>query len=58
MAGSDDWVVVAPNDGIFDETSEAFEFDAGSISPSGPALISVRAYDSENNVVVRSISLR
>lgn len=57
VAGSNDWVVVAPSDGIFDETSETFEFDAASVSPSGPALISVRVYDSENNVVVRSISL-
>jgi hypothetical protein len=58
MAGSDDWMVVAPGDGVLDETSQDFEFDASSLSSSGPALISVRVYDSENNVVVRSVTLR
>lgn len=57
-AGSDDWIVVVPSDGVFDETSEEFEFDASLLSASGPALISVRAYDAENNVVVRSLTLR
>jgi hypothetical protein len=58
IAGTDDWVVVAPDDGLLDETSEAFEFDVAGLSPNGPALISVRVYDSENNAVVRSITLR
>jgi hypothetical protein len=58
LPGSDDWAVVAPKDGVLDETSEEFEFDASAISPSGSALISVRVYDSENNVVVRSVMLR
>jgi hypothetical protein len=58
LAGSDDWIVVAPSDGVFDETSEEFEFDASVLSSSGPALIAVRVYDSENNVVVRSVTLR
>lgn len=58
LAGSDDWNVVVPTDGVYDETSEEFEFDASSVSASGPALISVRVFDSENNVVVRSLQLR
>jgi hypothetical protein len=58
VVGTDDWIVVAPSDGLLDETSEAFEFDASVVSPTGPALLSVRVYDSENNAVVRSIALR
>lgn len=58
LTGTDDWIVVAPGDGVLDETSEEFEFDASAVSSAGPALISVRAYDAENNVVVRSVSLR
>lgn len=58
IAGTDDWIVVAADDGLLDETSESFEFDVTPLSPNGPALISVRVYDSENNSVVRSITLR
>ncbi len=58
VAGSDEWFPFYPSDGIFDEQREEFDFDIGSLSPSGAALVNVRAYDSANNSVVRHVTLK
>jgi hypothetical protein len=58
VAGSDEWFPFEPKDGIFDEQSEDFEADISSFAPQGAALVSVRVYDSANNFVVRSISIK
>ncbi len=58
VAGSEVWYPFYPKDGIFDEQREEFSADVSSFAPSGVALVSVRAYDSANNFVVRHVSLR
>lgn len=58
VVGSDEWFPFEPKDGIFDEPSEEFEADVSGFAPAGAALLSVRAYDSANNLVVRNVSLK
>lgn len=58
IAGSDDWVPFAPLDGVFDEAEEQFDLDLSAVSPQGPALITLRLYDQQNNQVVQSVTLR
>jgi hypothetical protein len=58
VAGSDEWRPLFPNDGIFDERRESFDVDLSQVLPAGPTLISVRAYDSSDNFVVRNLPLR
>lgn len=58
IAGRDEWVPFAPIDGIFDDPQEEFELDLSALSPAGPTLITLRAFDQENNQVVRSVTLR
>jgi len=58
VAGSDEWRPLFPNDGIFDEPRESFDVDLSQVLPAGPTLISVRAYDSADNFVVRNLPLR
>jgi hypothetical protein len=57
VAGTDEWYAVAPTDGVFDEASEEFRVELGPILPAGPALLTVRAYDQENNRVVGAVTL-
>lgn len=58
IAGSDEWFPYYPKDGIFDEQREEFTADVSAFAPSGAVLVSVRAYDSANNYVVRHVSVR
>src|SRR5690606_2110040 len=58
VAGSDEWRPIAPSDGIFDEQREELDVDLSSVLPAGPALISVRAYDSANNFVIKNFALK
>jgi hypothetical protein len=58
IAGSDEWVPFAPEDGVFDEAEEQFDVDLSSLSPTGPALVTLRLFDQQNNQVVQSVTLR
>jgi hypothetical protein len=58
VVGTDEWFPFEPKDGIFDEQSEEFEADVSGFAPAGAALLSVRAYDGANNLVVRNVSLK
>lgn len=58
VAGTDEWQPIFPADGIFDEQREELDVDLNTALPAGPALVSIRAYDGANNVVVRSVPLR
>jgi hypothetical protein len=58
VAGSDDWRPLSASDGIFDEQRETIDVDLSSLITSGPALVSVRAYDGADNFVIRNLSLR
>ncbi len=58
IAGSEEWYPFFPNDGIFDEQREEFTADVTPFAPSGALLVSVRAYDTANNFVVRHVTLR
>jgi hypothetical protein len=57
-AGSDEWRPVGARDGIFDEQREEVDVDVTPILPAGPVLVSVRAYDSAGNFVVRNLPLK
>lgn len=58
VAGSEEWYPFYPKDGIFDEQREEFTADISGFAPGGAVLVSVRAYDSANNFVVRHVSVR
>lgn len=58
VAGSEEWFPFYPKDGIFDEQREEFTADISAFAPAGALLVSVRAYDSANNFVVRHVSVR
>jgi hypothetical protein len=51
-----DWVPVAPADGIFDQLEESFEFTLPANTPSGPHTLAVRAYDKAENQGVNQIT--
>ncbi len=57
VAGTDEWFPFFSVDGIFDRKEERFDADVSHIVPRGPALLSVRVYDSADNSTVRSIQL-
>jgi hypothetical protein len=57
VAGTDEWFPFFPSDGIFDEQREEFELDISSMVQ-GPALLSVRVYDTANNSVVRHVNVK
>jgi hypothetical protein len=58
LAGSEEWFPYFPKVGIFDEQREEFVADVTPFAPKGPALVSLRAYDSANNFVVKHVSLK
>jgi hypothetical protein len=58
LGGKDDWVPFFPVDGIFDEAQEDMDIDVSSISPAGPALLAVRAFDEAGNAVVVNVMLK
>ncbi|NLE87298.1 MAG: hypothetical protein GX607_12965 [Myxococcales bacterium] len=57
LAGTGQWIPFFPTDGVFDEQREEFDLDASVLSPSGPALVTLRVYDSANNVLLRHVKL-
>jgi hypothetical protein len=58
IAGSDEWRPLFSSDGVFDESTEAFDADVSSIVPPGSHLIAIRAYDSAGNGVTRDVEAR
>jgi len=58
VAGSEEWYPFYPKDGIFDEQREEFTADISGFAAGGALLVSVRAYDSANNFVVRHVSVK
>lgn len=58
IAGTDQWWPFEPLDGVYDDPTETFELDLSGVSPAGPALLTVRAFDQENNQVVGEIVLK
>jgi outer membrane protein assembly factor BamB len=52
-----DWHVLAPADGICDDLVESFTLKLPSLSP-GPHAVTVRAWDSADNVAAASITVR
>jgi hypothetical protein len=58
IAGRDDWFPFHPVDGVFDEQREELEADLTGVIPTGPAMLSIRVYDQEGNVSVRSVTVK
>ncbi len=58
VAGSEQWIPLAPTDGIFDEAREEFAISLSSLGFSRPALVAVRVFDQEHNHAVASILLK
>lgn len=58
VAGTDLWWPFDPIDGVYDDPTETFELDLSGISPTGAALLTVRAFDQENNQVIGEIWLK
>ena len=52
-----DWQLVPPNDGIFDDRVEPFAFQLPTL-PAGPHNVTVRAWDSADNVGAAAITVR
>jgi sugar lactone lactonase YvrE len=53
-----DWRPVSPDDGILDEMSEAFSIQLPPSLPAGPHIITVRAWDSADNLGSAHIEVR
>lgn len=58
LAGSNQWIPFFPADGIFDEQREEFDIDASALTTQGPAMVTLRVFDSANNSVVRHVRLQ
>jgi hypothetical protein len=58
VAGSDEWRPLFPTDGVFDEASEPFDANVGTVVPAGSHLVAVRAYDSAGNSVTKDVEAR
>jgi hypothetical protein len=52
-----DWQLVAPADGIFDDRVEPFSFRLPTLAP-GPHAVTVRAWDSADNVGAATLTVR
>lgn len=53
------WYPFFPQDGVFDEATEEFDFDLTPlVGTSGSRLVAVRAFDARGNSVVRTIEVR
>lgn len=55
VAGTNEWIPLHPTDAIFDDSAEGFDVSVAEWLPAGKHLISVRAFDSANNFVVRHV---
>ena len=52
-----DWQLVPPSDGIFDDRVEPFTFRLPTL-PAGPHTVTVRTWDSADNVGAAAITVR
>jgi hypothetical protein len=57
VAGSNDWVPLAPVDSILDQAVEGFDVNLAEWLPAGRRILAVRAYDAANNFVVRHVTV-
>lgn len=57
VAGSNDWVPLAPVDSILDQAVEGFDVNLADWLPAGRRILAVRAYDAANNYVVRHVTV-
>lgn len=57
LVGAEEWIPFEPVDGIFDEAEEDFDVDLGALSPTGPALVTVRVFDTAGNFEVKQVRL-
>lgn len=58
LAGSNQWIPFFPIDGVFDEQREEFDIDASALTQQGPAMVTLRVFDSANNSVLRHVKLQ
>jgi hypothetical protein len=54
-AGQTEWIPIDPKDGVFDQPSEAFEFELGGVVPAEGALVTVRVFDTAGNFHVEHV---
>lgn len=54
----DHWIPFFPSDSIFDQATEPFDLDVGSLVTGGSRLVAVRVTDSAGNRVVRTVEVR
>lgn len=52
------WIPFFPSDGIFDDATESFALDVGSLVGKGASLVSVRVTDAAGNTVVKTVEVR
>lgn len=52
------WIPFFPVDGVFDDRTERFDIDVGSLLPSGAGLVTLRVTDAAGNRVVRTVDVR
>jgi outer membrane protein assembly factor BamB len=57
LVGGEEWFPFEPLDGIFDEPEEDFDVDVAAISPAGPALLTLRVFDTAGNFEVKHVRL-
>lgn len=57
LAGRDEWIPFEPKDGIFDQAEEEFVLDLTPLTPSGPELLTLRAFDTAGNSEVAHLRL-
>lgn len=58
VAGTGEWLPFFPADGVFDEQREEFDFDVSGMAPRGPALLTIRVFDSANNATLEHVRLQ
>ncbi len=56
LVGTKPFFPLAPSDGVFDQPSESFVVDIGSVVPAGPQQLVVRAFDAAGNRTSATIS--
>lgn len=56
VAGSNEWIPLAPTDAILDESVEGFDVSLADWLPAGRRILAIRAYDAANNYVVRHVT--
>lgn len=56
VAGTHEWIPLAPTDSILDESVEGFDVSLADWLPAGRRILAIRAYDAANNFVVRHVT--